>query len=324
MKIALIVPYFGKFPSYFQLTLNSCAINSSHYDWLFFTDDRTRYQHPNNVKFVYTSFENMKKIVQSKFDFRISLNRPYKLCDYKPAYGWIFAEYLKSYDYWGHCDIDCIYGNFDNVLNWNNFPQYDKILRLGHLTMYRNTLENNCRFMNQVRGEYRYRSVYETEKSCLFDEDNACGYPCIEDIWRENGYTEYCQDDAFANIAYKGCIFQLLTQLEKSNYQIEKKMRSIFFWKDGELIRVYEKDGELRKREYAYIHLMSRPMTNKLSSTNTKCYKIIPNAFEDTRGIPTSVREFRREKWFNFNFQYIKKRSNNLRIKLLKLWEKMR
>ena len=42
---------------------------------------------------------------------QVTLDRPYKLCDFKPAYGFIFGEYLKEYDYWGHCDIDIVWGD---------------------------------------------------------------------------------------------------------------------------------------------------------------------------------------------------------------------
>ena len=47
-KVAFIVPYFGRFPSNFQLWLNSCAWNTDFY-WLVFTDDRTCYNYPKNV-----------------------------------------------------------------------------------------------------------------------------------------------------------------------------------------------------------------------------------------------------------------------------------
>lgn len=85
-KICLVVPYFGKFNNYFQLFLNSCERNEEIH-WLFFTDDRRRFDYPKNVKVVYCSFEEIKKVFQSKFTFKISLERPYKLCDYKCKIG---------------------------------------------------------------------------------------------------------------------------------------------------------------------------------------------------------------------------------------------
>lgn len=89
-SIAYVVPYFGKFPKGFQFWLMSCGCNPS-IDWLIFTDDRTDYDYPDNVKVTYWTFDQMKARVQSVFDFPVSLERPYKLCDYKPAYGEILS-----------------------------------------------------------------------------------------------------------------------------------------------------------------------------------------------------------------------------------------
>lgn len=315
MRIALIVPYFGKLPDHFQLLLRCCEANKDMYDWIFFTDDHAKYHYPENVKVHYFSFEQIRKIVQSRFDFPISLLRPYKFCDLKPMYGYIFQDYLKGYNYWGHCDIDCIYGHFSNFINEIALT-YDKILRLGHLTLYKNTEENNTRFMEPINGVERYKEVLQSNYSCLFDEDNAKGYLCIEDIWRKYGYSEYRIDDCIANVGYKHSYFKLHYQKEKSHYIAEKKKRAIFFWNEGKLLRFYLENGNLRCREYAYIHMMARKMKNKVSDSYDGPFKIIPNAFEPIEKLPESVEEFNSIKWKHFNLQYIKVRSKNLKNKI--------
>lgn len=88
-KCCFIIPYFGKLPNYFQLFLKSCEYNPD-FNWILFTDDYYKFNYPQNVKVVYTSFEKLRKRVAEKFDFPISLEKPYKLCDYKPAYGYLF------------------------------------------------------------------------------------------------------------------------------------------------------------------------------------------------------------------------------------------
>lgn len=92
-KCCFIIPYFGKLPNYFPLFLKTCQYNTN-FDWLVFTDDGTEYDYPQNVQRVEMTFSELKQKIQSKFDFPISLSTPYKLCDYKPAYGYIFEEYL--------------------------------------------------------------------------------------------------------------------------------------------------------------------------------------------------------------------------------------
>ena len=54
-EIALVIPWFGKFPSSMPLWLNSCQYNQE-FDFLLFTDDHSELDFPANVKLVYLSF----------------------------------------------------------------------------------------------------------------------------------------------------------------------------------------------------------------------------------------------------------------------------
>ena len=94
-KILFICPYFGAFPNYFNLTLNSIKYNPT-IDWLIITDITKQYDYPNNVKIINMKFEELQKKVQSCFNFKINLNAPFKMCDFRPAYGIIFKEYLNK------------------------------------------------------------------------------------------------------------------------------------------------------------------------------------------------------------------------------------
>lgn len=64
-----------------------------------FTDDQTIRNWPDNVLRVFMTFDELKELIQSKFDFEIKIIEPHKLCDYKPAYGYISEEYLEEADY---------------------------------------------------------------------------------------------------------------------------------------------------------------------------------------------------------------------------------
>ena len=69
-----------------------------------------------------------KIYIQAKYDFSINLPSPYKLCDFKPAYGEIFNEFISSFDYWGYCDVDLIWGNIRKFLSNDLLDkEYDKI-----------------------------------------------------------------------------------------------------------------------------------------------------------------------------------------------------
>ena len=94
-KCTFIIPYYGNFPNYFQLFLNSCKYNSD-FEWLIFTDNNKSYDWPANVHVHYETFKDMQERVHSAFPFHPELKTPYKLCDLKPMYGYLFSEYLKE------------------------------------------------------------------------------------------------------------------------------------------------------------------------------------------------------------------------------------
>lgn len=92
-KIVLILPYFGKLPNTFDFFLQSCK-NNPNIDWLIFSDCNIK--EFDNIKVVHISWQKFKVFVQSKFDFSIALPSPYKLCDFRPAYGYIFKIILRN------------------------------------------------------------------------------------------------------------------------------------------------------------------------------------------------------------------------------------
>ena len=163
-SIVFIIPYYGTFPSYFQLWLDSCKLNPS-VDWLIFTDIKTPYDYPPNVRIIDKSFMQLKDYIQSMFDFQIRLDAPYKFCDFKVAYGDIFQEYIRDYDYWGYCDIDVIWGDIRKFLTDKILDAgYDKIFDRGHCTLYRNTKENNQTYRQYVKDIPYYKDVMKKYK----------------------------------------------------------------------------------------------------------------------------------------------------------------
>jgi len=136
-KIILICFNFGKLSDYFSLWLKS--IEKKHtVDFILFTDDKTIYNYPKNLAVDYYTFEYTKEFTQSKFDFNILIDRPYKFCDYRPAFGYIFYEKIKAYDFWGTCDLDVIFGNIHSFITYDILCSYDKILTRDHFVIYRN------------------------------------------------------------------------------------------------------------------------------------------------------------------------------------------
>ena len=142
-SIAFVIPWGGNLPVYFQLWLESCRRNPS-VDFLVFTDDCTEYNYPDNVKVHYMSFEQMKELFQKHYDFPLSISAPYKFCDFRPAFGEIFSDYLVGYDYWGHCDVDLIWGDIRKFVTDDVLTKYKRIFSRGHCSVYENSSEVNA------------------------------------------------------------------------------------------------------------------------------------------------------------------------------------
>lgn len=292
-KCILILPYFGKFNNYFELFLKSCEKNSD-FNWLIFTDDRRMYDYPDNVKVVYMEFTEFREIIQKKFDFEISLQMPYKLCDYKPSYGYVFQEYIKEYKFWGYCDCDIIFGKISDFLNEDMFKYYDRMFTVGHFSIFKNTSEINELFMNDINGVKYFEKVYKSNKIWAFDE------LMLNDIFRNSKFKFY-QNDLSYNISVYNYKFRMVKRIPDVNrYFTEDYIPTVTLWNNGILKRYYfsEDDGRLLNNEYMYIHLQHRNMINNL--TNNDLYQIVPNAFIDIKDENIDFSEFIKVKKFIF------------------------
>lgn len=299
MKLVFILPYFGKFPNYFNLYLKSIAFNKE-YTWLIITDCEDSYNFPENVILIYKTFDELKMLFQSRFDFDLSLDSPYKLCDFKPAYGYLLEEYIKDYDYWAHCDSDVIFGNLSNYLDFDKFKNYDKIFTLGHLSIYKNEKENNSRFLEKIDGQFQYQKVFSNPIAFAFDEQYS---KSINTIFLQNDYSLY-SDNFSADIDPYNINFRLNIQnSEARNYNLENVKKQLFVWKNGGVFRYYIANNELVTEEFMYIHLQKRSMEVAVETEETSIL-IVPNQFKSIQEEIT-IKNFNIYfKWNYFNKQY--------------------
>lgn len=274
-KVCFIVPYFGDFPSYFELFLKSCASNKE-FKWLIITDNQKDYEYPENIRKIDLSFQDCKKIVQSKFDFSISLNNPKKLCDYKPAYGYIFDEYLTDFDFWGYCDIDLIFGNLSNFITDDLLNEYDRLFSLGHLSLYRNNRKINTMFMNKVNGHYKYKEVYQSDMNYVFDEWHR---DSVNHIFLENNVPIYFKN-VVADVApynYPFCLVYF--DMENQKWINDNIKKCLFKWKNGKITGIWIDKDKIEEKEFMYVHIQKRNMIQKIHDINTTCFYIVPNKF---------------------------------------------
>lgn len=185
-SICFVIPYFAKrnffwqkqpnFPKYFNYFIKSFSgIPSDSIHLKLLTnipfENYEKYQ-GNNVSVVNISWGELVKLISTKLDLRLNKFqfRAYKLCDLKPAFGIIFADYLQDYDFWGYCDVDMIIGNLSNFLTEENLKNYDLVSASrgnpGYMTIYKNNNDIN----NLFKKSPDYLKVFNSTESWRFDE----------------------------------------------------------------------------------------------------------------------------------------------------------
>lgn len=262
--IALVIPYFGTLPDYFPVWKMSALFNKT-VDFLFFTDI-DELQSDGNIKVYHISFEEFRALVQRKFPFEISLKKPYKLCDYKPVYGYALEEYLKGYVFWGHCDIDLIFGDIRKFMTEEILNTHDKILEHGHFTLYRNTPVINEHFMRCAGyGDYDYKKVFTSDDSLYFDE--CLGMRLIS---RKLGVVTYLNES---------CFFDVIPSRKEFTHISGEREETIFEYHNGSLFALVKRDGDTLEREIMYAHFQKRKMNYSAVKAYdpAQTFYIVPN-----------------------------------------------
>lgn len=176
-KIAIIIPYFGKWPEWMDLYLFSASIQKN-IDFLFFTNCEIPTKVYKNTIFHKTDYKSYCKRISTSLNINFSSeNKPYKLCDCRPFYGIIHKKELQDYEFWGFGDIDLIYGDLSLIINDSNLIKYNFISAhsdriSGHFSIMRNIKQYNniCYKINN------WKEKLESEHFYSLDESRDYGY----------------------------------------------------------------------------------------------------------------------------------------------------
>jgi hypothetical protein len=174
LRICLISAYFGdptKMAS-FPYTLQSMGTNPKNVQFIIVTvqeDPRSASKITDmaaklgvtNVKVLALTIHEWAKRVKDKLliDVPWDMTWYYKLNDYKPTFGVLFADIIEGFDWWGWVDLDVIFGNFATFRHLfhkldRTSKQYEMITgcwfrTCGPITMIKSTPENNQIYQKQ-------------------------------------------------------------------------------------------------------------------------------------------------------------------------------
>lgn len=169
-KIVVILPYFGEFPNYFDFFLQSCASNPT-IDFLIISNRKIDCD-AGNIHVENCSFEAFRQLVMDHFSYPVTLDKPYKLCDFKSYYGMILADQVKEYDFWGFCDCDLIFGDIRRFLTEDILTTHDFIFDMGQFQLHRVGDQNYLDVIDDYRGKDNLsaREILNLPRNFALDE----------------------------------------------------------------------------------------------------------------------------------------------------------
>lgn len=263
-SIAIITFYYGKFNNMIDFWLDSVA-NNPTIDFIMFTDLNVP-KKPLNLKIIDFSFNTLVSYTQSHFNFKICVPEPYKFPDFRPAFGDIFSEFLIGYDFWGFCDTDIILGDIRNFMTDDLLNRYDKLLALGHFTLYRNNHGVNTMYKKCI--EPNYKQVFSYPRNCAFEE-----YFGTSRYW-----AKFIPEKFYCGIPFDDldCFKYPFTPLFQKKRKFTESVL-IYTYEKGKLYRVFAENTNLKKCEIMYVHFQKREMEIKI--TLQEKYMIVPNSF---------------------------------------------
>ncbi|WP_417370991.1 DUF6625 family protein [Gelidibacter japonicus] len=242
--IILIIPYFGKWPIWFDAYLCSIASNPT-IQWFCPTDCEIPHEHPENITFFPTSLSSLNEHVNAVVEADVPLS-PRKFCDLKPAYGAIFKEHIKGYDFWGFCDMDIVWGDIRKFMTPEFLNTFDIICTRpeaisGHFNLFKN-MQNLNDFYKTIPN---YKELFEVHKFMWFDEVVLTKHLKYLDDRGQNSFRIFW-DKKFVKRGVESEVHQ--------EYYLDR-----WIYKDGKIFDLFCKN----KKEYMYLHFINWKRTMK-------------------------------------------------------------
>ena len=171
--LMIVMPWYGRLPNYFKFYIDS--IRNVSFDTLLVSDcDFTGLDVPSNVRLLHMPMREFAERASKKLDVSAELDKPYKVCDFRPMFGRIFEDYLDGYMYWGYGDTDLIYGRkLDEYVEMVVSGGYDVAsMHRQYLSGPFAMIKNDEKGRGLYRGSKEWRKVVTSKTHYQFEE---CG-----------------------------------------------------------------------------------------------------------------------------------------------------
>ena len=262
-RVCAMAVYFEPLPPWFGLWAASCVRNSG-IDFLVVTDQESDAL-PVNVRALSETLDGVKGRLEVVLRCKVALSRLYKLCDYEPFLGLVFADELTGYDYWGFADLDLVFGDLEGFFREQDLWRHDKFLPLGHPFLFRNASEVNVRVELPAHGEELWRRVVDSDENQALDEFG------INEIYVEHVFPAH-MGRSTADITIALWHFTLGIRFDMRDGGCQASMlhrypnykRQVFYWRDGRAGWLALDHGEMVVGLFLYAHFQKWRFTKEM------------------------------------------------------------
>lgn len=189
LSVCAIVPFFSpaqklgflrskEFPKYFGYFLESFRQCNPQIHLKIFSDcsfDAYQSYRSRNVEFHPLRAKEFSQLIAQTTGLKVDRLSSQQLASLRPAFGTIFADYLKGFKFWGYCQIEMIFGDLDYFLSPERLAEADLLMtRLGwagEMMFYRNSLP--------INSLYRYNLPGATESAVSAQTASGVAIPVI-------------------------------------------------------------------------------------------------------------------------------------------------
>lgn len=254
-RVLIIAVWFGRFPDWMPLWLESCGQNSK-FHFLVVTDaSRAGYNIPVNVSIVNRSMEQVAESFRQFNGAPVSLTSVYKTCDFKPLYSCLTSLVPGVWDYWAHCDLDMLFGDLSRYITDDLLESHDRIFGLGHFSIYANNSLAN-RFYRRPHPQLNFREILGDPKHRGFDEHQG-----VNKIWKLHGGRFYENESLVADIDPHILKVTLNPAGRLRNYRWQ-----VLGYRAGRVFRIAATPTKIVRHEFMYVHFQKRKMSVPTSS----------------------------------------------------------
>ena len=247
-RLLVIAVWFGPLPAWFPLWVTSCRFNRD-VDWLLITNAQLPdVEIPDNIHVVHMSMQDFAQIIQSSAGVQLHFEKPYKACDYRPLFSCLTHLVPGHWDFWGHCDLDMLFGNMRDYVTPELLSKNDRIFGVGHFSLYRNN-ESTNNFYRRSHPAIDYKEIIADPRARGFDEHLG-----VNRIWRTHEGRFHEDESVIVDLDPQSpYLRRTSSRARPKNYRTQA-----FCFDEGKVVCVYQSQGALHKREFMYIHFQKR------------------------------------------------------------------